>query len=205
MCVLQRAGATVTGLCTQNHCRQRDRGCQERMQISPTSELGQIRKGMVTSTRWIRLDLWTLLRCDLDRSMDTCNNWQPSCKPNLPLATNHWSKPRVLPFSSLILGMLVSLHWIYLNDCCNIFSLLALSFYQQAYLNTHHTNEICMFLYRPLEYKVFVMTLLQGWTVHTVLIHQSVLFYNGTESLTDSTRHLKISSAEDNQVSGWVG
>ena len=29
--------------------------------------------------------------------------------------------------------------------------------------------------------------------------------YNRSESLTDSTRHLKISSAEDNQVSGWVG
>ena len=50
LCVLQRSGATVTGLCKQNHCRQRDRGCQKRMQISPTSELGQIRKGMVFIT-----------------------------------------------------------------------------------------------------------------------------------------------------------
>ena len=49
----KRSGATATGLCKQNHCRQRDRGSQERMQISPTSELGQIRKGMVTSTHWI--------------------------------------------------------------------------------------------------------------------------------------------------------
>ena len=30
--MLQQSGATVTGLCKQNHCRQRDRGCQQQMQ-----------------------------------------------------------------------------------------------------------------------------------------------------------------------------
>ena len=52
-CVLLRSEVTVEGLCKQNHCRQRDRGSQEWMQISPTSELGQIRKGMMTSTHRI--------------------------------------------------------------------------------------------------------------------------------------------------------
>ena len=43
-----------------------------------------------------------------------------------------------------ILGILVSLHWILLSGWYNTCSLLAPSFYQQAYLNIHHTNEICM-------------------------------------------------------------
>ena len=73
--VLQRSGAAVAELCKQNHCRQRDRGCQELMQISPTSELGQIRKVMVTSTDWIGRLHRSCVECSLREGLPDRDQW----------------------------------------------------------------------------------------------------------------------------------